>query len=251
MITWLRRPDEPLPDTRRALPPGSDAPGLLAAGGDLRPQRLAEAYGKGVFPWFSEGQPVLWWSPDPRMVLQVDDFRLSRSLRKTVHKFARSGNCELRVDSAFDQVIDACAGMPRDGQDGTWIGPQMVRAYSDWHALGRVHSFETWIDGELLGGLYGVSLGRMFFGESMFSRRTDASKIALAGLVCFCREHRMPLIDCQQNTRHLASLGAAQLSRADFERRLAACLAAPSVGVWSYDESLWRHLAGAAQEIGS
>lgn len=251
MITWLRRSDEPLPDTRRALPRGTEAPGLLAAGGDLRPQRLTEAYSKGVFPWFSNGQPVLWWSPDPRMVLLVDDFRLSRSLRKTVQKFIASGDCELRVDSACERVIEACAGMSREGQDGTWIVPEMVRAYVRWHALGRVHSFETWIGGELVGGLYGVSLGRMFFGESMFTRRTDASKIALAALICFCREHRLPMIDCQQNTRHLSSLGAKELPRAVFESRLATCLAEPAVEVWSYDESLWRHLASAAQETGS
>lgn len=251
MLTWLRRPEEPLPDTRLALPAGSDAPGLLAAGGDLRPQRLTEAYSKGVFPWYSDGQPVLWWSPNPRMVLQVADFRLSRSLRKTLQKFAFSGDCELRVDTAFGRVIDACANTPRDGQDGTWIVPEMVRAYCDWHALGQVHSFETWIGGELVGGLYGVSLGRMFFGESMFAHRTDASKIALAALICFCRENRMPLIDCQQNTRHLSSLGAKELRRNAFESRLAACLREPPIEDWSYDVSLWRHLAGAAQENGS
>ena len=242
MVAWLHAPDDPLPDTRQALPPGSDAPGLLAAGGELTPKRLTEAYSHGVFPWYSAGQPVLWWSPDPRMVLLVDEFRLSRSLRKTVKRFAADPRCELRVDSAFRRVISACASAPREGQDGTWIVPEMIEAYCAWHALGAAHSVETWIDGELVGGLYGVSLGRMFFGESMFARRTDASKIAFAALVCLCREHRIPMIDCQQHTGHLASMGARELGRADFETRLACNLGAPPILDWTYDLRLWRHL---------
>jgi leucyl/phenylalanyl-tRNA--protein transferase len=242
VIPWLRGPDDALPDTRRALPPGSEAPGLLAAGGELTPQRLREAYSKGVFPWYSEGQPVLWWSPDPRMVLLVDEFRLKRSLRKTIAKFIRTPGCEVRIDSAFRQVISACAGTPREGQDGTWIVPEMVEAYVAWHRLGTVHSVETWMDGELVGGLYGVSLGRMFFGESMFSHRTDASKIALAALVCFCRAHGVAMIDCQQRTGHLASLGGRELPRTEFELRLTRGLGEPPIGEWTYDSSLWRHL---------
>ena len=248
MITWLRGPDDPLPDTRRALGPGSDVPGLLAAGGGLGPERLTEAYSKGVFPWYSEGQPVLWWSPDPRMVLLTDEFKPSRSLRKTIQRFARSPGCELRIDSAFRRVIGACAGTPREGQNGTWIVPEMVEAYAAWHAQGFVHSVETWIDGELAGGLYGVSLGRMFFGESMFSHRTDASKIALAALVCFCRAHGMPMIDCQQHTGHLASMGARTLPRAAFEARLTPILGEPPVTDWIYDFSLWRYLHFPAAE---
>ena len=251
MITWLHGPDDPLPATHRALRPGSDVPGLLAAGGGLGAQRLTEAYSKGVFPWYSEGQPVLWWSPDPRMVLLTDEFKLSRSLRKTVLRFMRSPGCEVRIDSAFRRVIGACAGTPREGQNGTWIVPEMVEAYTAWHAQGRVHSFETWIDGELVGGLYGVSLGRMFFGESMFSRRTDASKIALAALVCFCRAHGMPMIDCQQQTGHLASMGARELPRAAFEACLTAIVVAPPVTDWTYDLGLWRYLhSPAAQDSG-
>ena len=199
MIHWMCDPADPLPGTQCALGADSDAPGLLAAGGELSPQRLAEAYSNGVFPWYSAGQPVLWWSPDPRMVLFTEAFKLSRSLRKAVQRFAGSPACEVRIDSAFRSVISACAGAPREGQDGTWIVPSMIDAYCAWHALGRAHSVETWIDGELAGGLYGVSLGRMFFGESMFSNRSDASKIALAALVCFCRAHGMPMIDCQQH----------------------------------------------------
>jgi leucyl/phenylalanyl-tRNA---protein transferase len=242
VIPWLRGPDDALPDTRRALPPGSEAPGLLAAGGELTPQRLREAYSKGVFPWYSEGQPVLWWSPDPRMVLLVSEFRLKRSLRKSIAKFIRTPGCEVRFDSAFRQVITACASTPRDGQDGTWIVPDMVEAYVAWHRLGTVHSVETWIGGELVGGLYGVSLGRMVFGESMFSHRTDASKIALAALVCFCREHGVAMIDCQQRTGHLASLGGRELPRAEFEQRLTRGLGEPPIREWTYDPSLWRHL---------
>jgi leucyl/phenylalanyl-tRNA--protein transferase len=242
MIPWLRHPLDPLPDTRLALPPGSDAPGLLAAGGELTPQRLAEAYGKGVFPWYSEGQPILWWSPDPRMVLPVAEFKLSRSLRKTVRHFAMSQRCELRIDSAFRRVISACAGTPREGQAGTWIVPEMIDAYCQWHALGAAHSFETWVDGEMIGGLYGIGVGRMFFGESMFSHRTDASKIALAGLVCFCRTHGITLIDCQQRTGHLASLGAREIPRSEFEQAITPRIREPAIGDWTYHPAMWAQL---------
>ena len=242
MIPWLRGPQDPLPDTRRALGPDSDAPGLLAAGGELTPQRLAEAYAKGVFPWYSEGQPVLWWSPDPRMVLLTDEFRLKRSLRKTIGKFIRTSGCEIRIDHDFRRVITACARTPRDGQDGTWIVPEMVEAYVAWHGLGTVHSFETWVGGELAGGLYGVSLGRMFFGESMFSHRTDASKIALAALVALCREHGIEMIDCQQVTAHLASLGARPLPRAQFLAHLELAVAQPAPRDWSYHDRYWAHV---------
>jgi len=242
MIPWLHAETDPLPEARLALPQGSDAPGLLAAGGQLTPERLTEAYSKGIFPWYSEGQPVLWWSPDPRMVLMVDEFKLSRSLRKTVTKFGRTPGCEIRIDSAFARVITACAGTPREGQDGTWIVPAMIDAYRHWNQLGGVHSFETWIDGELAGGLYGVSLGRMFFGESMFAHRTDASKVALAALVCFCRENGVPMIDCQQRTGHLASMGGREIPRIEFERRLSLSLGAPPIRDWTYDPSMWRHL---------
>ena len=185
---------------------------------------------------------MLWWSPDPRMVLQTAQFKLSRSLRKTLARFIRTPGCALRIDGDFRRVISACAGAPRDGQAGTWIVPDMVEAYCRWHALGVTHSVETWIDGELVGGLYGVNLGRMFFGESMFSHRTDASKIALAGLVCFCREHGIDLIDCQQNTRHLASMGAAEMPRSAFEALITPRTSDASPKNWTYHPSLWRHL---------
>jgi leucyl/phenylalanyl-tRNA---protein transferase len=240
-LNWIDDTAE-LPDGRDAMGPDDEVPGLVAAGGRVTPQRLNEAYRKGIFPWYSPGQPVLWWSPDPRMVLPVGAFKLSRSLKKTLRHFARDARCELRVDTAFERVIHACASTPRDGQDGTWIVPAMVDAYIAWHRQGRVHSVETWVDGELAGGLYGVSIGRMFFGESMFAWRTDASKIALAGLIALCREHGVPLIDCQQNTRHLASFGAHEISRATFEQHLDTVLAAPDVEEWTYHPALWRHL---------
>jgi leucyl/phenylalanyl-tRNA--protein transferase len=242
VIAWLRSAGDALPDTRQALPASSDAPGLLAAGGELTPERLTEAYSRGIFPWYSAGQPVLWWAPDPRMVLWVAEFKLSHSLRKTLSRFARTPGCEVRIDSAFERVIGACASTPRDGQDGTWIVDDMVRAYSRWHARGTAHSFETWVDGELVGGLYGVGIGGMFFGESMFAHRTDASKIALAALICFCREHGIDLIDCQQRTGHLASMGGRELARGDFEAAVKQRTARPAPGGWTYHQRLWKHL---------
>lgn len=242
MIAWLAHERQPLPPASQALGIDSEAPGLLAAGGDLTPLRLAEAYGQGVFPWYSEGQPVLWWSPDPRMVLPVGEFVVSRSLRKTIHRFVATPGCEVRIDSALGAVIRACATVPREGQDGTWIVPEMIAAYSAWPA---VHSFETWIDGELAGGLYGVCLGRMFYGESMFARRSDASKIALAALVCFCRVHGIDLVDCQQRTLHLASLGAREIPRAAFERLVASRVRSPALTDWRFHAGYWDRLCDA------
>ena len=187
MIQWIDD-NTPLPPTQRAMGADDEAPGLLAAGGRVTPQRLEEAYRHGVFPWFSPGQPTLWWSPDPRMVLPLAEFRIAHSLRKTLRRFMRSPGCEIRIDSAFERVMLACANTPREGQRGTWILPTMVDAYTRWHRAGRVHSVETWVDGELVGGLYGVSIGRMFFGESMFAHATDASKIALCALVALDRK---------------------------------------------------------------
>lgn len=239
MLTWLAHPDDPLPDTRIALPAGSDAPGLLAAGTDLSPERLAEAYDRGIFPWYSEDQPVLWWSPDPRMVLPVAEFKLSKSLRKTLRRFIAAPGCEVRIDRAFDRVIAACAQTPRAGQRGTWIQPELREAYRDWHREGSVHSFETWVDGQLVGGLYGVNRGRMFYGESMFAHATDASKIALAALVAFCRAHAIAMIDCQQRTDHLASFGAREVPRGVFEAHLNLAVRQQAPRDWTYDETHW------------
>jgi leucyl/phenylalanyl-tRNA---protein transferase len=241
-LHWLPDDAAPFPPTAQALGPDSDAPGLLCVGGALDARRLEAAYRHGIFPWYSEGQPVLWWAPDPRMVLPVAAFKLSRSLKKTLARFLRTPGNEVRFDSAFERVIHACASTPRDGQAGTWILPPLQRAYSAWHRAGRAHSIETWVDGELVGGLYGVGIGRMFFGESMFSHASDASKIALAALVAFCRAHAIALIDCQQNTEHLASLGAHEIPRADFERHLALTLGAQGPSRWSYDPAHWVQL---------
>jgi leucyl/phenylalanyl-tRNA---protein transferase len=253
VLSWIDD-DTPLPPAQRALGFGSDAPGLLAAGGRLTPERLQEAYSQGIFPWYGPGQPVLWWSPDPRMVLPVAEFRLSHSLKKTLRRFLRTPGCELRFDSAFEAVIHACASAPRDGQDGTWIVLALAQAYTDWHHQGAVHSVETWVDGELVGGLYFVCLGRMVFGESMFARRTDASKLALAALVAACRARGVPLIDCQQNTGHLASLGAREWPRSDFLAHLARhvlkplktpqaqTLGATPAPAWTYDPAAWNLL---------
>lgn len=206
----------PLPGAETALSCDSELSGLVAAGGGLSVSRLKEAYSKGMFPWFSKGQPVLWWSPDPRMVLQIQDFKLHRSLRKTLQAFVHSAGAEVKFDTAFSQVIRHCAQAPRAGQHGTWILEDMIRAYEALHHAGVAHSVETWIDNKLVGGLYCVSLGHAIFGESMFALRTDASKIALAGLVAFAKAHGVRWIDCQQNTRHLASLGAHEIKRAMF-----------------------------------
>jgi leucyl/phenylalanyl-tRNA---protein transferase len=243
VIPWLGDdPRAPFPPTSQALPPGSDAPGLLAVGGTLSIERLEQAYRLGIFPWYSEGQPVLWWSPDPRMVLYTAEFKLHRSLAKTLRRFLATPGCEVRIDSAFERVIAACAGTPRAGQPGTWIVPALQRAYAQWHDHGAVHSVETWIGGRLAGGLYGVGLGRMFFGESMFSQATDASKIALAALVAFCRAHGIAMIDCQQATTHLASLGAREIPRDEFERHVALNLGTESAPRWTYDVSHWARL---------
>jgi leucyl/phenylalanyl-tRNA--protein transferase len=240
-IPWLL-PDSPLPPTWRALGEQSEAPGLLAAGGGLGLARLRDAYAHGVFPGYSPGQPVLWWSPDPRMLLRTADFRLSHSLRKTLRRFLRTPGCEIRFDHDIAEVMRCCAETPREGQNGTWIVPEMLAAYAEWARHGDVHSVETWVDGRLVGGLYGVNLGRMMFGESMFSHRTDASKIALAALVAFCRAHDMPLIDCQQATGHLASLGAAPVPRAEFERQARPLVARAPAPLWAYDLQIWESL---------
>lgn len=190
--------------------------GLLAAGADLSPDRLLAAYRRGIYPWFSEGDPILWWSPDPRMVLLPGEFRITRSFAKTL----RNANYEVRTDTAFRDVMQACAA-PRDGQDGTWITGSMIDAYVRMHDLGHAHSVETWIDGELAGGLYGMAVGRIFYGESMFTRVRDASKIALANLVRHVQARGYELIDCQMETSHLASLGARPIPRDEFSARVA------------------------------
>jgi leucyl/phenylalanyl-tRNA--protein transferase len=239
-LPWLA-PGEPFPPVDHAWGPQDPAPGLLAAGGMLDVPTLVAAYSQGIFPWFSEGQPILWWSTDPRMVLSTRDFRLHRSLRKTIQGLLREGRLEIRFDQNFEQVIQACAETPRAAQHGTWILPVMQQAYLALHAAGVAHCVETWIDGTLAGGLYGVNLGGMVFGESMFSRQSNASKIALAALVAFCRSHELPLIDCQQNTAHLASMGARTLARADFVQLLQQRLR-QTAPAWQFEPVFWQKI---------
>ena len=204
--------------------------GLLAVGGDLSPQRLLAAYRKGIFPWFNEDDPILWWSPDPRMVLFPAEIKISRSLRKTLKK----DHYHIYADRSFTKVMEACAA-PRKGQAGTWINPQMIAAYSALNEMGLAHSVETWVDGELVGGLYGVALGKVFFGESMFSRQPDASKIAFVHLVKQLQYWDYGMIDCQVRTSHLASLGAQEISRTEFSQKLDALISGIEPGrKWNF-----------------
>jgi len=230
MIPWLDK-HTPFPPLSRAM---QEPNGLLAAGGELSASRLIEAYRNGIFPWYGADQPLLWWSPDPRMVLAPADLKISRSLGKRLRK----KDFSVRVDTRFEAVMRACAA-PRDEQGGTWITDDMVAAYSDLHMRGIAHSVETWIDGELAGGLYGVAIGRMFYGESMFTRATDASKIALAHLARQLQRWNFGLIDCQMNTAHLASLGAREIARDDFVRRLKVLVDCDPPQAWQFDDDLF------------
>jgi leucyl/phenylalanyl-tRNA--protein transferase len=234
MIPWLNA-RTPFPDVSKALTEADGAPGLLAAGGDLSPERLLDAYRHGVFPWFSEGQPILWWSTDPRMVLFTDRFTISHSLKKTLKKIDKSATTDqrwqVRFDSAFEQVMRACSA-PRKEGIGTWISEDIVRGYTALHRQGYAHSSEVWLDGELVGGAYGVSIGRMFYGESMFARVNDASKIALAYLAHFLKNQGVKLIDCQQETSHLASLGATPIPRKQFIAHLRQAIREPRIEHW-------------------
>ncbi len=230
MIPWLTA-DTPFPPVERAL---RSPNGLLAAGGDLSAKRLLDAYRHGIFPWFSPGEPILWWSPDPRMVLVPGEFRISRSLARVL----RNASCEVRCDTAFEQVMRACA-MPRNGQDGTWIHEDMIAAYCELHRMGHAHSVETWVDGQLAGGLYGVAIGRMFYGESMFSHASNASKVALAHLARQLERWQFNMIDCQMNTAHLASLGAREIPRNEFIAQLQELINCEPVTRWQFDTDLF------------
>jgi leucyl/phenylalanyl-tRNA--protein transferase len=227
----LLAPTDPFPPVERAL----DEPnGLLAAGGDLSVARLTEAYARGIFPWFSQGDPVLWWCPDPRMVLPTDAVHVSRSLRRRL----RRDDYTITFDRAFSDVVRACAA-PRKHESGTWLVPAMIRAYERMFDAALAHSVEIWMDGELVGGLYGVVLGRMFFGESMFTRRTDASKMAIAVLAMQLCRWQFPWIDCQMRTDHLASLGAMEVPRRVFVETVRDLVKLPSVPLpWRVDEDV-------------
>jgi len=213
-------------------PDYADPSGLLAVGGDLSNERLLEAYRVGIFPWYSDDQPILWWSPDPRLILDLKDFKISRSLGKTLKK----GVFQVTFDHAFEEVIQACAVVPREAQNGTWITAEMQEAYINLHGLGYAHSVETWFGGKLAGGLYGVSLGKCFFGESMFHLKTDASKVALATLVERLKRWDFHFIDSQMTTEHMVRLGAKELPRRIFLKRLQSALRHPTRrGRWRID----------------
>jgi leucyl/phenylalanyl-tRNA--protein transferase len=240
MIPWLNR-DTPFPPLEFAL---EQPNGLLAVGGDLSPERLLNAYRRGIFPWYSDGDPILWWSPDPRMVLLPVELRVTRSLDKVL----RNRPYEVRFDTAFGDVMSACAE-PRPDQPGTWITADIRAAYERLHALGHAHSIETWIDGRLAGGLYGVAIGRMFYGESMFARVRDASKIAFVHLVRHLGARGFGMIDCQMHTDHLASLGAREIPRDDFLLRLRELIDYPEPpGRWEFRAASPALPAAGAQE---
>ncbi|MDB5807175.1 MAG: leucyl/phenylalanyl-tRNA--protein transferase [Betaproteobacteria bacterium] len=231
MIPWLHQ-SLTFPPLTRAL---QEPNGLLAAGGDLSPERLIAAYSHGIFPWYSAPQPILWWSPDPRMVLFPAEFAPRRSLAKVL----RNRDYEVRCDTAFERVMRNCAATPREGQDGTWITEEILAGYCALHQRGIAHSIETWIDGKLVGGLYGVALGRAFYGESMFAHATDASKIAFSHLVHFLRAQGCGIIDCQMRTEHLASLGAREIPRAQFAACLADLTQQPAMQGWGEIARAW------------
>ena len=234
MVPWLDV-DTPFPPVGEALSEEQGAAGLLAAGADLSSSRLLEAYRNGIFPWFSEGQPILWWCTDPRMVLYTEHFLISLSLKKTLKKVQKSmqncGSWQVRFDTAFTAVMQACAG-PRSYGGGTWISPEIIAGYSALHEQGYAHSAELWLDEKLVGGAYGVCRGKMFFGESMFAHVTDASKIALAYLVHFLKSQGVVMIDCQQDTAHLASLGAHTISREKFITHVKSAITQTEIKDW-------------------
>jgi len=219
-----------------AFPPPNLASqeGLLAVGGDLCQERLLLAYSMGIFPWYSDAEPIMWWSPDPRLVLYPDEFRVSRSLQKTIKK----GVFKITMDQAFEQVITECAKVGRKQNEGTWIVPEMINAYCQLHASEFAHSVEAWQKDTLVGGLYGVSLGKCFFGESMFTRVTNASKVAFVALVDYLKALSFDLIDCQVTTEHLANFGAREIPRTRFLDELKKSLDAPPLkGEWMFDAS--------------
>ena len=227
-LPWLSSTEASFPDISLAL---ADPNGLLAAGGDLSLKRLIEAYSSGIFPWFEEGQPVLWWSPDPRMVLFPEDLRVSKSLQKILNKALYT----VTLDEAFAEVMTCCA-QPRRESSGTWITDEMQTAYTQLFEAGHAHSVEVWRDGDLVGGLYGVALGQLFFGESMFSFESNTSKIALVNLVKQLQEWNYKLIDCQVSSEHLESLGAIEISREQFRQQLHELLALPGKAApWNLD----------------
>ncbi|MDA3891234.1 MAG: leucyl/phenylalanyl-tRNA--protein transferase [Salinivirgaceae bacterium] len=206
--------------------------GLLAIGGDLAPERLVAAYASGIFPWYGDNDPILWWSPNPRLVLYPEKFKVSKSLKQTLKKQP----FDIRIDFAFDEVIESCSKIPRKGQDGTWITSEMIEAFKQMHKIGLAHSIETWEGNKLVGGLYGLSLGNVFFGESMFHKRKDASKIAFYYLSQLCKKWCFAFIDCQVTNPHLLTLGAQEITRDNFLDELAMSMEKQTQqGIWEFD----------------
>lgn len=235
------QPGEEFPDVEAALGQSSPMPGLLAAGGDLSINTLKRAYSRGIFPWNSECQPILWWSPNPRMVLQVSQFRIHRSFRKTLKRFAAAENCTVRMNTAFEHVLRGCAFSTRPGQNGTWLTDDMLDACQRMHQAGYSHSVETWVNQQLIGGLYLTCIGQAVYGESMFSTQPNASKIALAALVCFCALNSVTWIDCQQQTAHLHTLGAREIPRHAFSTWVAKAIRKPALHWQIPNHAQWQH----------
>lgn len=237
MVPWLNSLD-PFPPASQALNADTAVPGLLAVTQELTATRLLQAYQQGIFPWYTEGQPVLWWSPDPRMVLAPAALKISTSLRKTIKQVLQDTAWEIRVNFDFVATMQACAHIKRPHQDGTWITAAIVDAYHQLHQHGQAHSIETWHDNQCVAGLYGVALGRMFFGESMFTRCLNGSKLALAALCAFLLEHQVALIDCQQETAHLASLGGYPIPRKKFIDHVRQAVTQNDIKDWHFDKKI-------------
>lgn len=237
-IAWLG-PNDTFPNPLRDADPDPSVPSLIAVSERIYPGQLLQTYQYGIFPWYSDNQPVLWWSPDPRMVLRPQDFKCSESLKKVIRQFCQDAQYQLVVDADFGAVIRACATSARKDQDGTWITNEIIDAYTTFHEQGHAHCIALQEHGELIGGLYCVALGRMVFGESMFSRKPNASKMALAALSAWCIEHRVAMIDCQQETAHLRSLGARPIPRAQFLKQLQISLNQSNIDLpWTFDKQI-------------
>lgn len=242
---WLDTQPVSFPPSRLAM---NEPNGLLAVGGDLTPEWLMLAYSRGIFPWFNPGEPILWWTPNPRSVLFIAQLKISKSLRKTINKYQKNQGLTVTFDQEFESVMTACSKVPRAGQNGTWITKEMLWAYTKLHKSGHAHSVEVWLDNQLVGGLYGVAIGKMFYGESMFAKTTDTSKIALVALSLQLHEWGFEMIDTQVETPHLNSLGATCIKREAFEQQIADLTNQPfSISCWSLNPNWtdWipKHLA--------
>lgn len=240
-VTWLGA-DDPFPNPLLSKDPDPSVPGLIAVSDRIYPGQLARAYQAGIFPWYSENQPVLWWSPDPRMVLKPTNFKCHESLKKTIRHFLSDPSKQIMVDDDFGSVVRSCATTPRKEQDGTWITHEIMNAYTNLHEQGHAHSIAITENNQLIGGLYCVAFGGMVFGESMFSRQTDASKLALAALCAWCAKNIVEMIDCQQETTHLRSLGGAPISREIFLAHLQNALKQSNIEIpWTFNKEILGH----------